>query len=177
MVSVYCKSILFRGVLCLCALLLGSVTAVAALALTRVTTPSFGVIFAGDSSRQFVLNTNDTVTGSGAGDHVSGAAAGQFTVSDTSSPATINILVDNISSLGGLTVNRALCSYNSGAQQRCDGAGMSVTSVSSATLKVGLDLTTSTAHPSQQLCDSVWHASATYWTALIFAGWQCEYEQ
>lgn len=174
MVSIYCKSILFRGVLCLCALLLGSV---AALALTRVTTPSFGVIFAGDSSRQFVLNTNGTVTGSGAGDHVSGAVAGQFTVSNTSHPAAINILVDNISSLGGLTVNQALCSYNDGAQQSCDGGWMSVTSVSSTTLKVGLDLTTSAAHPSQQLCVSTWRASATYWTALIFAGWQCEYEQ
>jgi len=139
MVSVYCKSILFRGVLYLCALLLGSVTAVTAvtaLTLTRVNTPSLGVMFAGESSRQFVLNTNDTVTGSVAGDHVSGAAAGQFTVSDTSSPVTINILVENISSLGGLTVNQALCSYNDGAQQRCDGAGMSVTSVSSATLTV-----------------------------------------
>ena len=111
---------LFRGVLSLCALLIGSVTAVAALNLTRVTTPSFGVMFAGDSSRQFVLNTNDTVTGSGARDYISGAVAGQFTVSGTSSPAAINILVDNIISLGGLTVNQALCSYNDGAQQSCD---------------------------------------------------------
>ena len=144
--SVYLKSLLIRGLFCLCGLLIGSVTSVAALTLTRVTTPSFGVIFAGASSRQFVLNTDGTITGSGAADHISGALAGQFTVGDTTSPATIVILVDNISTLGGMTVNQALCSYNGGAQQSCDGAGMSVTSVSSASLKVGLDITTSIAH-------------------------------
>ena len=159
---VFCKSLLFRGVLCLCVLLIGSVTAVAALTLTRVTTPSFGVIFAGGSSRQFVLNTNDTVTGSSAGDYISGAVAGQFTVSDTSNPATINILIDNIGTLGGLTVNQALCSYNGGAQQSCDGAGMSVTSVSSATLKVGLDITTSTAHTGGDVASVSMDVSVAY---------------
>ncbi len=129
-----------------CVLLTAPSTVFAALTLTLVTTPSFGTIFSGASSRQFVLNTDDTITGANSSDYISGAVAGQFTIADDSSPATVTILVDNISTLGGLTVNQAVCKYNGGSQQSCDGAGMNVTSVSSATLKVGLDISTSTAH-------------------------------
>ncbi len=147
MVSPYRRfASLFHGLLSLWFLLMAPAAAVASLTLTLVTTPSFGIIFGGASSRQFILNTNDTVTGTNSSDYVSGAVAGQFTVGDTSSPAAVNILVDNISPAGGLTVNQALCSYNGGAQQSCDGAGMNVTSVSSATLRVGLDISTSAVH-------------------------------
>lgn len=127
-------------------MLMAPAVAIAALTLTQVTPPSLGIIFSGASARHFILNTNDTVTGADAGDYISGAVAGQFTIDDTSSPVSVNILVDNISTIGGISVNQALCSYNGGAQQSCDGAGMSVTSVSSATLRVGLDITTSAAH-------------------------------
>ena len=96
-----------RGTLCLCIVLLAPSTAIAALTLTLVTTPNFGIIFSGASGRQFILNTNDTVTGANASDHISGAVAGQFTVADTTSPATVNILVDNISTLGGLDGQRS----------------------------------------------------------------------
>jgi len=120
--------------------------AVAALTLTLITAPEFGILYAGAGGRQFVLNTNGTVTGTSASDYISGAAAGQLTVADTASPQSISILVDNISTFGGLSVNDALCSYNGGVQQSCDGAGMTVTSVSSATLRVGLDISTTALH-------------------------------
>ena len=118
----------------------------ATLTLTRTTSPSFGVILSGNSGRQFVLNTDGSIGGSGAGDYISGAAAGEFQVVDTTSPSTITILVDNILASGGLTVVEVLCSYNGAAQQQCDGAGISVSSVADATLKVGLKVTTNTAH-------------------------------
>lgn len=133
-------------ILCAGVLLTTPGTATAALTLTRVASPSFGTVFSGASNRRLVLNTNGSISGSNASDYISGAAAGAFTVLDTSSPATISILVDNVSVVGGLTVNSVLCSYNGGTQQSCDGSGMSTTSASSASLKIGLDITTSTAH-------------------------------
>jgi len=104
--------------------------AVAALTLTLIIAPEFGILYSGAGGRQFVLNTNGTVTGTSASDYISGAAAGQLTVADTASPQSISIVIDNISTFGGLSVNDALCSYNGGVQQSCDGAGMTVTSVS-----------------------------------------------
>lgn len=130
----------------LLALLFVSNTGYGALTLSLISLPSPGLFFSGASGRQFVLNTNSTITGTHASDYISGAAAGQFTLADNSSPSTVTILVDNISALGGLTLNMALCSYNGGAQQRCDGAGMNVTSVSSATLRLGLDISTTITH-------------------------------
>jgi len=117
-----------------------------ALTLSLISSPNPGLFFSGASGRQFILNTNGTITGTHASDYISGAAAGQFTLADSSSPSTLTIIVDNISALGGLTLNMALCSYNGGAQTQCDGSGMNVTSVSSATLKLGLDISTSTSH-------------------------------
>ena len=140
------KSPSLHVILCAGVLLTTPGTAAAALTLTRVASPSFGTVFSGASNRRLVLNTNGSVSGSNASDYISGAAAGAFTVLDTSSPATISILVDNVSVVGGLTVNSVLCSYNGGTQQSCDGSGMSTTSASSASLKIGLDITTSTAH-------------------------------
>ncbi len=120
--------------------------AVSDLSLTLISSPGFGILYGGSSSRQFILNTNNTVTGTHSSDYISGAAAGQLTVGDTASPESISILVDNIGTFGGLTVNDALCSYNGGAQQSCDGVGLTVTSVSSATLKIGLDISTNSLH-------------------------------
>jgi hypothetical protein len=130
----------------LIALLSVSSAGYGALTLSLITSPGFGLFFSGASGRQFILNTSSTISGTHASDYISGAAAGQFTLADDSSPNTVTILVNNISTLGGLTVNEALCSYNGGAQGRCDAAGMNVTSVGSATLKLGLDISTSTAH-------------------------------
>ncbi len=123
-----------------------SVPAAADLTLTRITSPSFGTILSGGSGRQFVLNSDGTVSGSSAGDYVGGAAAGEFRVNDTSSPQTISIVVDNVSTQGGLTVVSVSCAYNGAAQQQCDGSGISVSSVSEATLRLGLEVSTSTVH-------------------------------
>ena len=120
--------------------------ATAALTLTRQVSPSLGTIYSGSSGRRFVLDTSGNVSGSGAGDYVSGAAAAVFQVEDDLSPSAITILAENLTSLGGVTVNQVLCSYNGGTQQKCDGTGISATSISTATLRVGLDVTTAVTH-------------------------------
>ena len=125
--------------------LIGS-SSYAAIGLTLASQPSFGLLISGASNRNFVLNSNGAISGTNSSDYISGAVAGQITVTDDASPVSISILVDNISTFGGLTVNQVLCSYNGGAQVQCDGGGTNETSVSSAALKIGLDITTTQVH-------------------------------
>ena len=127
---------------------LGAVSpAVATLTLTKQVDPSLGTVYSGSSGRQFIVNTSGSVSGSGSGDYLSGAAAAVFQVGDDSSPSAITILADSITTTGGLTLNRVLCSYNGGTQQRCDASGgITATSAATATLRVGFDVSTSVAH-------------------------------
>ncbi|MEX2494565.1 MAG: hypothetical protein WD448_00670 [Woeseia sp.] len=120
--------------------------AISSLTLTQTAAPSFGLIVSGASGRQFILNTDDTISGTHSIDYVSGATAGRFIIEDTSSPASVNISVDVLGTTGGLSIGEALCSYGGGIQQTCSGSGITVTSSASATLRLGLELTTSTAH-------------------------------
>lgn len=144
------------------ALLLAPSVADATLGLTLVSSPQFGLFYSGGSGRQFVLNTNGTITGTDADDYISGAMAGQFTVTDDSAPAAIVILVDNIVPSGGLSVADATCSYDGGPQESCDAPGMTDTSVSSATLKVGLDISTTQAHSGGDAASVSMDVSVTY---------------
>lgn len=134
------------------ALLIGLVTLVAphparaTLTLTLLNEPNMGKYFSGASGRQFILRTDGSIGGADAADYLSGAIEGRFTVQDDLSPASIVILVDNITTTGGLSVSEALCSYDGGTEGSCDGAGMTETSVATATLRVGLDVSTTQAH-------------------------------
>lgn len=132
------------------------------IALTLITSAELGVYYGGNSNRRFILNTNGTITGPDAADYVSGASEAQITVGDSGAPSSINIYVDNISTLGGLTVNEALCSYNGGPQTRCDGAGYNVTSSTEVTLKVGLDFTTTTTHNSSSTASISFDVTVIY---------------
>ena len=67
-------------------------------------------------------------------------AAADLTVTATEL-TTINILVDNIVNGTGYTLATFMCDYNTGADTACDGAGFNVTSIASATLRVGVTLT------------------------------------
>jgi hypothetical protein len=126
-------------------LVLLSSSASAVITLTEITSPTFGLILSGASGRNFVLNTDSSISGTSAADQITGQAAGDITVMDDTAPVTLVILVDNIIPSAGLTVNQVLCSYNGGAQTQCDVA-MNVTSSASASLKVGIDITTSIIH-------------------------------
>jgi len=113
---------------------------------TENVAPSFGTLLGGASGRQFILNTDDTVTGTDAADYLFGAVSGELELDNTGQQGAINIVAENISASGGLTVNQVLCSYDGGAQQACDGAGITVTSGPFKILKVGIDITTTIAH-------------------------------
>jgi len=67
-------------------------------------------------------------------------AASDLTVVSTAAQA-ITILVDNVVNGTGYTLGNIVCSYNGGADTACDGAGMSATSVASATLLIGTTMT------------------------------------
>lgn len=131
--------------LCLIATLLSGV-AYAALTITQNVTPSFGVLLGGASGRQFILNTDDTVTGADAADYLFGAVSGELELDNKGAQGAINILADNISASGGVTVTRILCSYRGGPQQACDGVGIAGSSGPGRILKVGIDFTTNIAH-------------------------------
>lgn len=131
--------------LCLIATLLSG-AAYAALTITENIAPSFGTVVGGISGRQFILNTDDTVTGADAADYLFGAVSGELDLDNKGQQGAINIVVDNISASGGLTVTQVLCSYRGGPQQACDGAGITETSGPRRILKVGIDITTNIAH-------------------------------
>jgi len=116
------------------------------LTITENIAPDFGTILSGPAGRQFILNTNDTITGADAGDYLFGAVSGDLTLHRQGNPKGINIIAENISTTGGLTVANILCSYDGGAQLTCDGAGINATTGQNKTLKVGVDMSTSQVH-------------------------------
>ncbi len=141
-----------RGFKRLLKILLGSTLlavvdiASAVFTLTEVVTPSLGTFFSGASGRQFILNTDETVSGTDAGDFLFGAVSGQLTLIGEN--ANVNIVAENITTAGGVTVNAIPCRFHIGAQTTCDGAGINeqIKKNAARTLYVGVDLTTSQVH-------------------------------
>ena len=118
----------------------------AALNVANISNPTLGLVLSGSSGRQFILRTNGNITGADAADYITGAEEGHIRVEDTSWPRSINIVATNVSTTGGLTVTEVLCTYNNGTETVCGPGGFTVTSVLIASLRVGLDLSTSQAH-------------------------------
>jgi hypothetical protein len=48
----------------------------AAFTMTEIVSPDLGTVLAGASGRQFILNTDETVSGADAGDYLFGAVSG-----------------------------------------------------------------------------------------------------
>lgn len=117
-----------------------------AFTVTEIVTPTVGTVLGGASSRQFALNTDDTVTGADAADYLFGALHGELQFNKTQGPAAVNIVAENITTSGGLTVNGIPCAWRSEAQTVCDGAGIDRTAQGNRTLHVGVDFTTSQIH-------------------------------
>lgn len=67
-------------------------------------------------------------------------AAADLTITSTTA-ANITIAVTSVVNGSGYTLSNFLCEYNAGTPTACDGIGFSVTSVSSAPLKIGATLT------------------------------------
>ena len=129
-----------------CGLLIVAEAAFAAFTMIEIITPTFGTFVGGNSGRQFVLNTDGTITGADAGDYMAGALAGLLELKKTGGPFPVNIVAENISTLGGLIVGAILCSYQNQAQTTCSGPGINVSLKGKRRLNLGLDVTTSQFH-------------------------------
>ncbi len=137
--------------------LLGSLeTVFAALTITEKTTPTLGTLLSGPSGRNFILNTDQTVGGTNAADYMFGAVSGELTVKKTGGSQSANILADNFTTSGGVTVVAVPCKWDTDAQTNCDGAGINVTVGGTKALMVGINLNTSQIHTGDQ------SASVTY---------------
>ena len=117
----------------------------AAFTLTEVVTPSLGTILSGASGRQFILNTDETVSGPAAADYLFGAVSGQLSLIGQNGNATV--VADNFSGTD-VTINAVPCRYHTGSQTICDSPGITVAVRKNQTriLYVGVDLTTLLPH-------------------------------
>ena len=128
-------------------LLTSADAAFAALTVTEVISPSFGLIFGGPSGRQFILNTDGTITGTDAADYVSGAVAGEVEVKKTGGKVfTAHIVAENISTVGGLSVAAVLCKFHNDPQTTCSGSGISVSLQGKRRLLLGINMSTTQFH-------------------------------
>ncbi len=135
-----------RNILLGSALLAALQVAFAALTVTESTTPSLGTLLGGISGRNFILNTDATVSGTDAADYLFGAVAGDLTVKQTGGGASANILADNFSGTGGVTVVGVPCKWHTDAATTCGGAGINITVQGTRHLLVGVDLNTDIEH-------------------------------
>jgi hypothetical protein len=119
----------------------------AAFTMTEIITPSFGTFFGGNSGRQFILNTDGTVTGANANDYMMGAVAGEIEMKKTGGKLfPVSIVAENISTLGGLSVASILCNFQSQGQTICSGAGINVSLQGKRRVALGLNVTTTQFH-------------------------------
>jgi len=139
-----------RKILLGSALLAALPVAFAAITITEVTTPDLGTLLGGASGRNFILNTDGSVSGTDAADYLFGAVAGDLTVKKTGGSGSANIVADNFSTTGGVSINAVPCKWNTDTATTCDGSGINVTlSPGQAKhLLVGVDLDTSQVHSS-----------------------------
>ncbi len=158
----HCGSRRFRTILIGSMLLAAVNVALAAFTMTETVTPGLGMVFSGLSGRQFILNTDETVSGANAADYISGAVSGQLSLVKTQGPADVNIVAENITTLGGLTVNAVPCRFHNDPQTTCDGAGINVRINQTRILYIGVNITTSQVHNSGDT------ASVTYDINVIF---------
>ena len=156
-----------RGFVRLRRILLGSVllavldVAFAALFLTETVTPSLGLVLAGASGRQFILNTDGTVSGANAADYLVGAVSGQVEVRKTGGAGSATIVADVISTTGGVTVNAIPCRWHNDPQTTCDPPGITAALQGPRTLYVGVDITTSQVHTDGQTASVTYEITVT----------------
>ena len=137
-----------RKILLGSALLAPLPVAFAAITITEVTTPDLGTLLSGGWPRNFILNTDGSVSGTDAADYLFGAVSGDLTVKKTGGSQSANILADNFSQTGGVSINAVPCKWDTDTATTCDGSGITVTLTSGQTknLLVGVDLDTTQVH-------------------------------
>jgi len=130
-----------------CTVLLIAVNAAfAAFTMTEIVTPGFGLFIGGAGGRQFVLNTDGAITGADAGDYMLGAVGGQLELKKTGGKVSANIVAENISTFGGLSVGAVLCQFHKRPQTTCSGPGINVSLKGKRKLAIGVDVTTTQFH-------------------------------
>ncbi len=122
--------------------------AFAAITITETITPDLGTLLGGASGRNFILNTDGSVSGTDAADYLFGAVSGDLTVKKTAGSQSANIVADNFSTTGGVTINAVPCKWDTDTATTCDGSGINVTLSPGQTknLLVGVDLDTTQIH-------------------------------
>jgi hypothetical protein len=120
----------------------------AAITITEQTTPTLGTLVGGASGRNFILNTDETVSGTDSADYLFGAVSGNLSIKKTGGTDSANIVAENITTSGGVSVNAVPCKWDTDAQTTCDGSGINVTLTPgpNKTLMVGVDIDTSQVH-------------------------------
>jgi hypothetical protein len=146
--TMYRRFALLRNLLLGSVLLAALEAAFAAITVTETITPDLGTLLGGASGRNFILYTDDTVGGTDAADYLFGAVSGNVTVKKTAGSQSANIVADNFSTTGGLTINAVPCKWDTDTATTCDGSGINVTLSPGApkNLLVGVDLDTTAIH-------------------------------
>ena len=129
-----------------CAMFLGSLPAPAQVTITETVTPTFGFVMGGPANRQFVLDTNDSVTGPSAADYLFGAVSGELVFQRQGGPTLVYIVAENIATSGGVTANSIRCKWHNSPETNCDGAGILSLAVGRRRLLLGVDMTTTQFH-------------------------------
>ncbi len=118
----------------------------AAITVTESVTPSLGTLLGGIQDRNFILNTDATVSGTDAADYLFGAVAGDLAIKKTGGSQSANILADNFSGTG-VTIVGVPCKWDTDAATTCDGSGINVTVTGQTKhLLVGVNLKTTQSH-------------------------------
>ena len=144
------------------ALLAALQVAFAALTVTESTTPSLGTLLGGIQDRNFILNTDATVSGTDAADYLFGAVAGDLAIKKTGGSQSANILADTFSQMGGVTIVGVPCKWDSDAATTCDGSGINVTVTGQTKhLLVGVNLNTTQSHSGGNLATATYDITVT----------------
>ena len=130
------------------ALLAAIHVAIAQLTVTEIIDPDLGTVLSGASGRNFILNTDDTVSGADAADYLFGAISGQLDITwgKKGQKKRINIVAENITTVGGVSVNAVPCRWHKQKQNTCDAPGLDRNLRNTRTLWVGVDLDTTQVH-------------------------------
>jgi len=143
-------------------LLLASEAALAQITVTEVTTPTLGVLLSGASGRNFILNTDDTVSGTNAADYMSGADSGRLNINKTGGNQNATIVADNFSTTGGITINGVPCRWRNNTPQTCEGSGITKRIQNNPRqLWLGVDIDTTQVHSGSDTATATYDITVT----------------
>jgi hypothetical protein len=118
------------------------------LTITEASTPSFGAFLWGPSGRQFTLNPDGTITGPNAADYQFGAVPGELIIQHrgAGNQPSGQIVVENVSTSGGLIVNSIVCQFHNDPAVDCAAPGIAAQIRGRRRLLLGISVTTTQFH-------------------------------